>query len=200
MIQMLTKTKKEATPPVHRFTVDEYHQMIDAGILTTNHKVELLKGWIVDKMPQNPPHITSITRLGRWLMKALPEESWTVRLQGPITLSDSEPEPDIVVARGPDSRYEKRHPGPGDIVLAVEVADSSFLDDRRGKCPLYAAAKIPEFWLINLQSKRAEIFTNPKGGSSPFYRNILECSMGESIPLILDGQRFGEIKIKQLLS
>ena len=83
----------------------------------------------------------------RWLSKILPEEDWTVRGQGPITLQDSEPEPDLVVARGPDSRYEKRHPGPGDIVLVIEVADSSLLEDRRNKGSLlcHASAKIPEF-------------------------------------------------------
>ena len=117
--------------PIHRFTVADYHRMIDAGILTPNSKVELLEGWIVEKMPQNPPHITSITRVLRWLNKVLSEDDWTVRGQGPVTLEKSEPEPDIAVARGPDSRYEKRHPAPGDIGLIIESADSSVLDDRR---------------------------------------------------------------------
>src|SRR3954447_11323324 len=105
----------------HRFSVAEYHQMIDAGILTTNHKVELLDGWIVDKMTQNPPHVTVVTRLTRWLASILPEDEWTLRVQGPITLSTSEPEPDVVLARGPDSSYEKRHPGPKDVALLIEV-------------------------------------------------------------------------------
>src|SRR5438067_7826933 len=98
MIQTLTKKVRSkpsgqpanGTLSLHRFTVADYHRMIDAGILTPNDKVELLEGWIVNKMPQNPPHITSITRVLRWLSKILAEEDWTVRGQGPITLSDSE--------------------------------------------------------------------------------------------------------------
>src|SRR5438105_14526377 len=92
--------------PIHRFTVDDYHRMIDAGVITPNNKVELLEGWIVDKMPQNPPHATSITRVLIWLAKLLSEDEWTVRGQCPITLENSEPEPDIAVARGPNDRYE----------------------------------------------------------------------------------------------
>jgi hypothetical protein len=186
--------------PVHRFSVADYHRMIAAGILNTNDKVELLKGWIVDKIPQNPPHRMAVSRLNRWLGKVLPEEDWYLAVQAPITLHDSEPEPDIVVAQGPDTRYERRHPGPGDIVLAIEVADSSLLEDRRNKGPLYAAAKITEFWLINLQSKRAEIYTNPQGGRDPFYRTKVEISAPDAIALVLDKKRFGEVKVKHLLS
>jgi hypothetical protein len=209
MMQTLAKKKRTDTakPQIangsasfHRFSVSDYHRMIDAGILTPDHKVELLKGWIVDKIPQNPPHITTVTRAYRWLSKALPEEGWTVRCQGPITLSDSEPEPDIVVARGPDSRYEKRHPGPGDIVLVIEAGDSSVLEDRRKKGPLYAAAKIPQFWLVDLQAKHVEVYTNPQGGRDPLFRNMVLLSSADAIPLILDDKHFGELKVKHLLS
>jgi Uma2 family endonuclease len=185
---------------LYRFTVDDYHRMIDVGILTPNHKVELLKGWIVNKMPQNPPHMTVITRLVRWLNKSLSEAGWTVRCQGPITLRDSEPEPDVAVARGPDSLYTKRHPGPTDVALVIEVADSSVIDDRRKKMPIYAAAEIPEFWLINLQTGHAEIYTNPQSDNDAFYKNKIEISVKESIPLILDGKKISDIKVKQLLS
>jgi hypothetical protein len=203
MIQTMVKSRaKQANGNlrVHRFTVAEYHQMIDAGILTTAHKVELLEGWIVDKMPQNPPHITAISRLYRWLSKILPDEDWTLRGQGPITLQESEPEPDLVIARGPDRRYEKRHPGPGDIVLVIEVADSTLMEDRRHKGSLYAGAKIPEFWLVNLQARHAEIYTNPQSGRSPFYRHMVELSSTDAIPLVLSDKRMGELKVKHLLS
>jgi hypothetical protein len=207
MTQVLAKKKRPKSSgqsangalPLHRFTVADYHRMIDAGILTTNDKVELLGGWIVDKMSQNPPHRNSVSRLNRWFGRALPEEDWYLAVQAPITLVDSEPEPDLIIARGPDSRYEKRHPGPGDIVLVVEVADSSLLD-RRHKLPLYAAAKIPEFWLVNLQSKRVEIYTDPQSGPSSFYRTRVELSAADVIPLLLDGKSYGELKVKHLLS
>ena len=210
MTQVLVKKKKSrpavfrkpisGTPPLYQFTVDDYHRMIDVGILTPDHKVELLKGWIVNKMPQNPPHVTTTTILVRWLTRVLSEEGWTVRCQGPITLSDSEPEPDIVIARGPYTLYTRKHPGPGDILFVIEVGDSSVIADRRNKMPLYAGAKIPEFWLIDLQSKHAEIYTNPQAGSDPHYKNMVVKSANEAIPLALDGKRIGDIKVKQLLS
>ncbi|MBI3410165.1 MAG: Uma2 family endonuclease [Planctomycetes bacterium] len=184
---------------MHRFSVAEYHQMIDAGILTPNDKVELVEGWIVDKMPQNPPHMTAITRLTRRLGKLLPEEDWTLRIQGPITLATSEPEPDVAVARGSDELYVKRHPGPGDIALLIEVADSSLLDDRRKKTPLYAAGKISEFWLINLADRLIEVHTRPQGGQTPVFRSCTINTLADSIPLVLDGKKLGEIKARQLL-
>jgi Uma2 family endonuclease len=208
MTRILTKKNapKSLNPPTngmsafHRFTLEQYHRMIDTGILTPSHKVELLEGWIVNKMPQNPPHRTAVSRLNRWMGKSLPEEQWYLAIQAPITLADSEPEPDLVIARGPDSRYEKRHPGPGDVVLVIEVGDSSALEDRRLKIPLYAGAKIPEVWLINLQSRRAEVYTTPQSGPSPFYRNIVEIASNEVLTLVLDGKRYGEMKVKTILS
>jgi Uma2 family endonuclease len=208
MTQTLAKKrgKKPAPQPSngalthYRFTVNDYHRMIDAGILTPDHKVELLKGWIINKMPQNPPHLTATTALVQWLYQTLSMAGWTIRCQGPITLSDSEPEPDIAIARGPYTNYTKRHPGPADVPLVIEVGDSTVIADRRAKMPIYAAAKIPEFWLIDLQSNHAEIYTNPQGSANPHYKKKVVKSADEAIVLVLDGQRIGEIKVKQLLS
>src|SRR5690349_5855689 len=115
---------------LRRFSVEEYHRMIETGILTTNDRVELLEGWIVNKMPQNPPHRGSVSRLNRWLGRVLPD-NWSLSCQGPITLSDSEPEPDITIARGEEGTYDARHPEPADIGILMEVGDSSILADRR---------------------------------------------------------------------
>src|SRR5438128_3370052 len=95
--------------PVRRFTVDEYHRMIQAGVLTENDRVELLEGWIVPKMPHNPPHDGTISLVLRRLCTSLPDD-WIVRAQSAITLPDSETEPDLAVVRGPESRYLSRHP------------------------------------------------------------------------------------------
>lgn len=185
---------------MHRFSVAEYHQMIDAGILNANDKVELVEGWIVDKMPQNPPHRTAVSRLYRWLAKVLPEEEWYISIQAPITLPASEPEPDISVSRGPDDVYEKRHPGPGDLALVIEVADSTLEDDRRKKGPIYAAAKLRQFWLVDLQNGRVEVHTQPQPGKTPVFRSCLLYTSADAVPLVLAGKKYGEIKVRRLLS
>jgi Putative restriction endonuclease len=185
---------------MHRFTVDQYHEMINAGILTKYHKVELLDGWIVDKMPQNPPHPTTVSRLNRWLARILPEIDWVLRIQCAITLATSEPEPDVVVARGPDTRYAGRHPGPRDIALAIEVADSTLAFDRDEKGPLYAAERIPQFWLVNLVDRCVECYSRPQSGRRPTYRTIKTLAGNDLLSLVLDGTNFGELAIKQLLS
>src|SRR5438105_578987 len=98
---------------LRRFSVAEYHKMIKTGILKPDDRVELLEGWIVNKMPQKPPHSNSITRANRRLARIL-SDHWTLRVHAPITLSGSEPEPDIVLARGAEELYDQRHPRPAD--------------------------------------------------------------------------------------
>src|SRR5690242_8549294 len=111
-------------PPLYRFTVKQYQRMIETGVLTENDRVELLEGWIVDKMPHNPPHDGTINRINRRLLPLLPE-GWLLRVQSAITLTRSEPEPDLAIVRGPEEIYFKRHPMPRDIALLIEVADTT---------------------------------------------------------------------------
>ncbi len=185
---------------VHQFSVDEYHRMIEAGILTTADRVELLNGWIVDKMPQNPPHSTAVSRMHRWLLRVLPEPDWVVGSQAPVTLATSEPEPDIVIARGPDTRYMARHPGPRDIRCIMEAADTSLSLDREEKGPIYAAARIPQYWLINLIDRCVEVFTRPQAGRNAGYRDVQVYTIDDVLALELDGKKYGELAVKQLLS
>ena len=156
--------------PVRKFTVDEYHQMIQAGILTENDSVELIEGWIVPKMPHNPPHDSTIDQARELLQAALPP-GWRIRIQSAITTAESEPEPDIVVAPGPASRYAACHPEPHEIALVAEVADSSLSFDRGDKRLLYARAGIVCYWLINLVHRQVEVYTDPTGpATNPTYR------------------------------
>src|SRR2546421_446545 len=134
---------------LRQFSVAEYHQMVQTGILTPDDRVELLEGWIVNKMPQNPPHASSVTRIVKRVARCCPD-NWTMRVQLPITLSESEPEPDITLARGGEDTYDTRHPEPADIGVLIEVGDSSVIADRRYKGELYAKEKVSEFWLIDL--------------------------------------------------
>ena len=183
--------------PLYRFTVDQYDRMVQQGILTANDRVELLKGWIVVKMPQNPPHNNSKTRVNRRLLRVLPEK-WLLQVQGPITLRpDGEPEPDFAVIRGPEELYADRHPTPKDIGLLIEIADSSLLDDRRWKARLYAAARISEYWIINLVDKQIEVHTAPRGGQ---YRKRNLYSLGQAVSLVLDGQQIAVFSVKDLIS
>jgi hypothetical protein len=96
---------------LRQFSVAEYHKMVDSGVFASNDRVELLEGWIVNKMLHKPPHASSLTRVVNRIGKVRPDD-WTMRVQLPVTLSDSEPEPDISLARGDESTYDTRHPGP----------------------------------------------------------------------------------------
>ncbi len=180
---------------LRQFSVAEYHKMVETGILTTNDRVELLEGWIVNKMSQNPPHMSSVSRTNRWLGRILPT-SWSLRCQGPITLSHSEPEPDITIARGAEGTYDSRHPEPADIGVLIEVGDSSLLADRRYKGELYAKEKVREFWLLNLVERKLEAYTRPRGGK---YQRKVEYSENETVPLVLDGVKVADIPVRELI-
>ncbi len=134
--------------PVRRFTVDEYHRMIQVGLLTEDDRVELLEGWIVPKMPRNPPHDATVEIADETLRPHLPP-GWSLRVQSAITLPDSEPEPDVAVVRGGARDYLSRHPGPADVGLLIEVSESSLNRDRDEKGRLFAQAGIPHYWIIN---------------------------------------------------
>lgn len=147
---------------LRRFTVDQYHRMIEANIIGENDRVELVDGWIVEMSPIGPPHMTCVSLLAAALQERLPR-GWTVRVQGPVTLANSEPEPDIAIVRGSIRDYVRRHPSGDDIGLIIEVADTSLQLDRQQKLPQYAAAGIPEFWIVNLIDRCVETYRKPVG-------------------------------------
>src|SRR5437762_1378211 len=114
--------------PSYRFTLRQYHRMMETGVLTEHDRVELLEGRIVPKMPHNPPHDTAVDLTQTTITAILPA-GWRVRVQSAVTLADSEPEPDVAVVRGPARRYAHCHPRPKDIALIIEVADTSLRED-----------------------------------------------------------------------
>jgi hypothetical protein len=181
---------------LHRWTVAEYHEMVQKGILTSDDRVEFLEGWIVNKMPQNPPHRNSVARVVKRVSRALPDH-WNMSVQGPVTLSDSEPEPDITLARGEEDIYDERHPEPADIGVLMEVGDSTVIDDRRYKGKLYAKEKVPEFWLINLVQRKVEVFTRPRAGK---YQKKVEFTEKECVPLVLDGVKVADIPVSEIMA
>jgi Uma2 family endonuclease len=183
---------------LHRFTVDEYQRMIDAGFLE-DRRVELLEGWIVEKMPHNPPHDSTVARLGKRLIRLLPDE-WVVRNQSAVVTKDSQPEPDLAVVRGPEELYDARHPAPKDAVLVIEVSDSRLVFARTVKGPLYALARIPVYWIVNLVNRRIEVYTEPRAGKSPVYRERRDFAADEFIPVVLDGREITRIPVREILS
>ena len=136
--------------------------MIDVGILDEDDNVELLEGYVVLKMPRNPSHDGTIQIVAKRLSRLLPG-GWEPRIQSAFTLLDSEPEPDFVIARGNERTYLTRHPGPTDIGLVVEVANTTLADDCDDKGRIYAGDGIPVYWVVNLVDRVVEVYSNPTG-------------------------------------
>lgn len=185
--------------PVARFTVDEYHQLIQMGVLTEDDPVELLEGWIVPKMPRNPPHDNAI-ELAQEALGGLLPQGWRLRIQSAVTLPDSEPEPEVAVVRGPVRNYASRHPHPADVALLIEVADTTLTRDRQDKCRMYARATIVWYWIINLVDRQVEAYSDPTGpGAVPAYRQRQDYGVNDAVPLVIEGREVGRIGVTDLL-
>ena len=119
----------------------------------------------------------------------------------PITISsqDSEPEPDLVIVLGPDTRYDDNQPTPRDILLIVEVSDSSLEEDRGEKLQSYAAARIPFYWVVNLRANVIEVYTLPRGGRNPTYRSRIDYTAGMVVPVVVAGKTLGTIPASEIL-
>ena len=187
------------TEPVWRFSVAQYHQMIRLGILTEDDPVELLEGWIIQKMPKNPPH-RAATKLTRNALEEIVPEGWYVDAQEPITLLDSEPEPDVVVVRGDTRDYLDRHPGSPDLALVVEIADSTLERDRTSKKRLYARAGIPVYWIVNLPEQKLEVYTEPIDlAQEPTYQQRQDYSLSDEVSVAIEGREVGRLTVRDLL-
>lgn len=189
-----------AVPPfaVSRFTVDEYHRMIEAGSLTPSYRIELIHGWLVTKMTLNPPHNYAVTALMNAIL-ALTGPDGVVRIQQPITTTDSEPEPDVVLAVGSNADYKARNPKPPECVIVVEVADSSLRQDQTTKLELYAGAKVAVYWIINLVDRCVEVYAQPRGGKNPTYKTRTDYGPDDAVPVVIAGKTVGTIAVKDLL-
>ena len=150
--------------PRHRFTVDDFALLGEAGVFTEDDRVELIDGDIRDMTPIGPPHAWIVSRLNRRLVLHLAGRGY-VSVQNPLRLDGhTEPLPDLVVARGGEDDYADRHLEARDILLVVEVADSSLRYDRAEKMPRYARAGIPEAWLVDVTARAVIVHTEPGPG------------------------------------
>jgi Uma2 family endonuclease len=166
-----------------RFTVDDYHRMGEAGILSEDDRVELIDGEVVAMSPIGPRHSACVSRATQALVLAA-RESAIVQPQGPVRLDRfNEPQPDLMLLRPRADFYASRHPGPADVLLVVEIADSSLRYDRSVKARLYAEWGVPEYWLADLKANVLWRHTSPDGGA---YGNVQQQQRGQSIaPLLL---------------
>ena len=150
-----------ALAQTHLFTVKEYYQMAETGILASDARVELLDGQIIDMLPIGPFHSGAGADLHAQFV-LLSRSRWIVRSQSPVRLDDaSEPQPDIALVKPRGNHYKKVHPKATDVILLVEVADSSVRFDREEKLPAYARAGISEYWLLNLVQRVLEVYREP---------------------------------------
>ena len=173
--------------------------MIAAGILTENDRVQLLDGVIAEMSPVGLPHRHAVQVLMRWIMKILPD-GWDLQIQQPITIGASEPEPDLAVVRMRE--YLDRHPGPTDIGLLIEIADSSIETDRITKGGIYAAAGIREYWIVNLVDRCVEIHRDPvaAGSAKAAYPPSEIVPATGKLTLKLDRVALGDIAVASVIA
>lgn len=185
--------------PIFPLTVSQYHEMLRAGVLSDDDPVELIEGALVFHMPKNPRHrhLTKAVELA--LQSKLPP-GFFVMSQKPVTLADGEPEPDVCVVRGQPLGFPDRHPGPAEIELVVEVADTTLDRDRGIKLRTYARAGIAQYWIVNAEEMTIEIYTKPTdAGTSPTYEHRQVATPMDTVSLLLDGRTVASLAASEIL-
>ena len=166
------------------FTIEEYYRIAAAGVLREDDRVELIEGEIIKMNPIGSRHAACVGRLSKLLERRGGDHAivWT---QNPVEINDySEPAPDVTLLRLRDDFYAHAKPVPGDVLLIIEVSDSTINYDRKVKAPLYARAGIPEMWLVNLPEEVIEVYTHPLNGT---YQETRLVRRGESVTVASAG-------------
>ena len=171
-------------PQKHRLTVEEYHRIGEAGIFHEDMRIELIEGELIDMAPIGSLHVATVNDLVAQFSLAIAGVA-IISVQNPILLAPStEPQPDITLLRCRQDSYRSALPGAADILLLIEVTDSSASYDRQVKIPLYARHGIPEVWLVDLQQKRLETYRHPDPETGE-YRLLEQHRRGNVHPLLL---------------
>ena len=153
---------------IRRLSVQDYHRMVETGILTPDEQVELIEGQLYQMAAKGTFHSAAITRIKRLLERRLGNQV-LLRFQDPVRLSDdSEPEPDVAVVQPDPLDYEDHHPTPEEIYLLIEVSDRTLKRDRELKAPAYARSGVREYWILDVNSRQLYVFREPGMES---YRN-----------------------------
>jgi Uma2 family endonuclease len=167
----------------HRFSVAQVEAAIRAGVLTEQDRCELIRGELIEKMVIGDPHMAAVKRLNQWFSRRAGER-YQVGVQDAIKLADSRPEPDLTLLVTAADWYESRTPAPADVLLVIEVADSSLEFDRTVKGPLYTENGIREYWVVNLIDQCLEVSRQPRSAGGYGENRVLR--RGESVsPLLL---------------
>ncbi len=184
----------------YRLTVRQFEKMIDAGIFPHDSRVELLGGFLVERMTKNDPHNFAVDQLADDLRRIV-AVGWFIREEKSVVLGHHDrPEPDIVVVRG-DRRNFHRAPRSQNLALLIEVADTTYAKDRGPMWRRYAAAGIPVSWIVNLAQRLVEVYSEPAGrGGSALYRTSMTYGQEAEVPVVIDGDEIGRILVKDLLT
>jgi Uma2 family endonuclease len=159
---MQTTLDRPAIPPRRRFDVDAYHRMSETGILAPDDRVELIDGEIIEMAPIGAAHGGKVDRLTSLVARIVAEGRVIVRVQGPLRLDRrNEPQPDLMLLQPKADFYESGHPTAADVLLLVEVADSSLAWDSGPKLALYAHHGVPEVWIVDLVGRVVEVYRQP---------------------------------------
>jgi Uma2 family endonuclease len=179
---------------IFRWTPRQFTKAAAAGWFEGS-KAELLGG-VVYKMTTNPPHMVVLHRLVSTLESLAAEPAWVVTKEDTVALGSWLPLPDSTVVRGPLELYSQRLPTAEDILLIVEVSDTTYAKDRGRKYRRYAASKIPYFWIVDLNRRRIEVHSSPDGQA---YRNVEFFEENDDVPVILSGHCVGHIAVRDIL-
>ncbi|MBX9255102.1 Uma2 family endonuclease [Desmonostoc muscorum CCALA 125] len=164
-----------------KFTVEQYHKMVESGILKEDDRVELIRGDIIEMSPIGTKHAACVRRFNNMLGPRLGNRI-IVSVQNPVVLdNNSEPQPDVALLKPRDDFYATAHPQPQDIFLLIEVADSTILYDREEKIPLYAQANIIEVWLVDINQEIVEVYRQPTAAG---YQHIQKFTRGQSLTIL----------------
>ena len=181
---------------LYRLTVDEYERLADADVLN-DREVELISGYLVRKMTTKPPHAWTLDATRQLVQLLLPDD-WYLREEKPVRIPDfDEPEPDLAIVMGTRDRYRERHPGPDDVGLLVEVADSSLAHDRGPKLAAFARSRIPIYWIINLVDRQVEVFSDPRPDG--LYSDCQIYRPGDQVPVVIARSEVGRIAVADIL-
>ncbi len=184
----------------YRLTVSQFLAMIDAGVFPYDAHVELLGGVLVQMMTKGDPHDYTLGAIAEELRRSVPE-GWLLREDKSLQLGPrSRPEPDVTIVRGPRQQYTHRTPHARDTGLVVEVSDLSYAYDRSEKWRASAAARIPIYWIVDLDKAQVEVHAEPIGrGKAAHYRLATIFGIDAEVPVVIDGRELGRVVVKEIL-
>jgi Uma2 family endonuclease len=176
-------------------TVDQYERLVESGVLD-GQPIELVDGLLVKKMGKRPPHVIASEAIRAELLRLLPQ-GWRLTIEAPIRIPEfDEPDPDLAIVRGTRDQYSDHHPGPADIGLLIEVADTTLGRDRGEKQLAYSCSGVPIYWIVNLVDGQLEVYADP---GPTGYRDRRVLTPNDQVRLVIDGEEVGAIAVASIL-